>query len=205
MDIRIALAFIVASSLLLGGCAGLSVRRQARLDLEQVLRTARSLEGQTDLRVDGRRWRSDCSGFVRSCFAGAGLELGAVEGARSDSESIYRALAERGRTRGRRARVRPGDLAFFHNTWDRNGDHLRDDRFTHVALVERVDDDGTVHLMHYASGRVKRDVVNPRRPGRARDPGSGKAWNSVLRRGRGRVLSGQLLFRWGRPLPRANP
>ena len=86
--------------------------------------------------------------------------------------------------------------------WDRNGNKFRDDRFTHVALVEKVDPDGSIHITHYVSGRVKRDVMNLKHRSVARDPGSGKTWNSYLRKGGGKVLSGQLLFRLGRPLPR---
>ena len=96
--------------------------------------------------------------------------------------------------------MRPGDLAFFHNSWDRNGNKLRDDRFTHVALVERVADDGTIRLLHFASGKVKRDVMNLRHKNTARDPDTGETLNSYLRRGGGKVLTGQLFFRFGRPV-----
>ena len=33
------------------------------------------------------------------------------------------------------------------------------------------------------------------------DPASGKVWNSYLRKGGGKTLTSQLLFRFARPLP----
>jgi hypothetical protein len=49
----------------------------------------------------------------------------------------------------------PGDLAFFHDTHDRNHNGRLDDPFTHVALVEKVE--GTqVTLIHRGGQGVAR-------------------------------------------------
>jgi len=195
---RAAWVVLLCGVLLLSGCATPGARRRARTQLQTVLEEAVSLLGQREVRLGGKTWRSDCSGFVIAVYEGAGRTLidPGVQG-RSGTELLFRSLASRGRITGKN--VRPGDLLFFHNTWDRNHNGLRDDRFSHVALAEDVAADGTVTFIHYASGRVKRGVLNLRHPSTARDPDSGAEWNSPLRRGRGRVLAGQLFFKAGRP------
>lgn len=157
--------------------------------------------GRADIRQDGRPYRSDCSGFVEASYDSIRISLvdPTLRGV-SGTHILFKSLAGRNRITGRR--IAPGDLLFFHNTHDRNGNRIRDDRFTHVALAESVDDDGTVTFLHFASGKVKRDVLNLAHPNVARDPVSGRSWNSFLRRGGGRVLAGELFFKSGRPLPR---
>ncbi len=157
--------------------------------------------GREDIRLDGRPYRSDCSGFVEASYDSINFNLldPGVRGV-SGTHSLFKSLAGRGRIKGKD--IRPGDLLFFHNTWDRNGNKLRDDRFTHVGLAESVEVDGTVTFLHYVSGRVKRDVLNLKHRNVVRDPVSGRTWNSFLRRGGGRTLAGELFFKSGRPLPR---
>jgi hypothetical protein len=80
--------------------------------------------------------------------------------------------------------VRPGDLVFFDNTWDFNGDGKLNDPLTHVGVVERVKADGTVvfisrvtttiaryrmnlglpHVHKTAKGRVLNDYIRRKRP-----------------------------------------
>ncbi len=102
-------------------------------------------------RYVGTSFRGDCSAFVRRVYADAGLALSPVAGS-SASHGLYRALA-------RVRRPRPGDLAFFHDTYDRNRDGRRDDRFTHVALVEAVDGP-RVTLIHRGSHGIARFRMN---------------------------------------------
>ncbi len=118
--------------------------------------------------------RNDCSGYVSAVYADAQLDLagrstrGLAELADAlDVDHVYR-------------RPFPGDLAFFVNTYDRNHDGLVNDGITHVAVVETVDADGTVTLIHKGSSGVRRTTMNLLHPDAARSPG-GKRWNSVLR------------------------
>jgi cell wall-associated NlpC family hydrolase len=197
------LLFVVTVALLLPGCATTSSRRY-KTDLRKVLDQGISLLGQTKVRVGRKPFRNDCSGFVTACFSTVGAELiePLVTGP-SSSGMMFKTLKKQRRVHNRK-RPLPGDLAFFHNTHDRNGNGLRDDQFTHVALVERVDDDGTIILLHFLSGEIRRDRVNRFHRNKARDPDSGKVWNSYLRKGGGKVLTSQLLFRFARPLPPVN-
>ena len=123
--------------------------------------------------------------------AEAGLRLAPLP-ARSASEGLWRASRP---VKG----PRPGDLAFFHDTFDRDGDGRRGDRFTHVALVEAVDGPRVV-LIHRGSRGIQRLAMNL---ARRHDP----AENGWLRKRRagdppgGRFLSGELFAAYGTAIP----
>lgn len=106
----------------------------------------------------GRRLRTDCSGFVLRVMREAGVEV-RLAPARSRSESLYRA------SRPVEA-PRPGDLVFFHNTYDRNHDRRANDRFTHVALVESVEGSAIVlvHRAVHGVERLRMDLAHPSDP-----------------------------------------
>jgi peptidoglycan DL-endopeptidase CwlO len=162
-----------------------------------ILARAAALEGQTQLEVDGQTWRADCSGFVAACYGDEGDLVDADLATPSIAETMWLTLE-------RRAAIvhepRPGDLVFFDDTYDRNGNGRRDDPLSHVGLVEAVGADGTVTFLHFGSGRVKRDVLNLDAPAEYRSP-QGAAWNSFIRRGKsGERLAGQLFRGFARPL-----
>ncbi len=86
-------------------------------------------------------FRDDCGGFVEAVYARAGLEL--LGGPRS----MWDLAQELGVTHTRK-RPNPGDLVFFDDTFDRNGDGKRNDPLTHIGVVISVQDDGTVLFAH---------------------------------------------------------
>jgi hypothetical protein len=121
--------------------------------------------------------------------------------------AFYRYARAKGRvyTRGT---PRPGDLVFFRETYDRNRDGRRNDGLTHVALVDKVEPNGTVVVIH----RVKRGVVRYRmnlaRPDLKKDPRTGAVLNDMLRApgaGKTPVLTGQLFAAYGSVLPEPRP
>ena len=118
---------------------------------------ARSV-GRGPLVVNGERYRMDCSGVAHAIYARAGFPLGTV----GDTRHLF----ELARTRGslRRSDPLPGDLAFFDFTWDADGNGALDDQLSHVAVVERVEPDGTVVLVHRVGERVVRTRMNLARP-----------------------------------------
>lgn len=75
----------------------------------------------------------------------------------------------------------PGDIVFFDNTWDANGDARWNDPMTHVGIVEDVDPDGTVSVIHHCSSGIKRYKLNLEKPTIYQDE-SGKVLNSFIRR-----------------------
>jgi hypothetical protein len=75
----------------------------------------------------------------------------------------------------------PGDLVFFHDSYDRNGDGKMNDRFTHMGLVEEVLPDGTALIIHATNHGIVREPMNLMRPHEARDS-QGREINANLRR-----------------------
>lgn len=57
-----------------------------------------------------------------------------------------------------------GDLVFFHNTYDANGDRRNNDWYVHVGVIETVDKDGTITFLSYRDKQVKRDRMNLHHP-----------------------------------------
>ena len=128
--------------------------------------------GKGRLTHGGELYRWDCSGFIEAAHARAGL---AVSGS---SVSMY----ERAESLGILDQASPslGDVVFFENTYDRNGNGRLDDPITHVAIVTSVDSDGTVHMVHKGGSGVTRLVMNLERPALHQDE-AGKVINSYLR------------------------
>lgn len=70
-------------------------------------------------------------------------------------------------------------MAFFDATDDRNRNGRPDDKLTHVALVEGIDRDGTLRLLHLRHGSVRPMVAHPGHPHQRRR--KGKRINTYLR------------------------
>src|SRR6202158_1407564 len=118
-----------------------------------VVGVAQSLVGKTRIQLGRKRYSDDCTGLVRAVFDQVGIDL--FSNARPGDNgvtAIYRFAEARGRiyTGGRPV---AGDLVFFHDTYDQ-----RHNRLTHIGLVEKVEDDRTVWIIH----RVRRGVVRYR-------------------------------------------
>lgn len=139
----------------------------------EVAEAAEAFIGASRLRAGGQTHRYDCSGFVNAAYARAGIDLEGLNSA---------ALFERAKKQGvfhRRRIPRPGDVVFFDNTWDRNGDRRFNDKLTHVAVVEKVDDDGTITMVHKGGGAPSRTRMNLRH--RHTHKADGVTLNSFLR------------------------
>ena len=89
---------------------------------------------------------------------------------------------------------REGDLVFFKETYDLNRDGRRNDGLTHIGLVDSVEGDGTIVVVHRVPRGVVRSKMNLAHPARGTD-GSGRVINDWLRAasaGDGGQLMGQL-------------
>jgi hypothetical protein len=175
---------------------------------EEVLAAARGLVGRTKIQLSGRTWPADCTGFVEAVHSRAGVSLrGAAAKGDNGVTAFYRYARAKGRvyTRGT---PRPGDLVFFRETYDRNRDGRRNDGLTHVALVDEVESDGTVVVIHRVTRGVVRYRMNLDRPHLRRDPRTGEVLNDLLRApgaGKTPVLTGQLFAAYGSVLPEPRP
>lgn len=135
--------------------------------------------------------RDDCSGYVCAVYTRAGLTL------RGDTRTLWKEAQALGAVYDDLT-PRVGDLAFFDNTYDRNGNGRWDDPLSHVAVVLSVDPDGTVTLAHGGTSKGRTTMrMNLFSPSVHVSP-EGKELNSYLRtRRRGdprswRYLSGEL-------------
>ena len=156
----------------------------------KVARAAESFLGKKRIIVDGDKQRYDCSGMVCAAHKKAGLPL------RGSSRTLYEQSQDMG-VFHKRKRPDVGDIAFFDNTWDRNKNGRRDDQLTHVAIVESVERDGTITLIHLGGSGINRIVMNMRHPSR-KTSADGKKWNDVLGKHKGGpVLTGALCRGFG--------
>jgi hypothetical protein len=151
-----------------------------------VAKEAGRMVGKSRLKVSGERFRYDCSGFVMAAHAAAGRP---VEG----SSAMLFDLAKSTGTLHKRKRPHLGDVVFFDNTFDKNKNGRRDDKLTHVALVESLDEEGTATLVHLGSKGIVRMKMNLRHPKDHKHPESGAKANDFLRRRSGKKDKGGLL------------
>lgn len=166
--------------------------------------SAAKLVGVRTITSKGRRIAYDCAGVTRAIFLEHGIDLydsGASEPHANGVQLIYAHLQQHGRLH-RGPIVSPGDLVFFDNTWDFNGDGRLNDPLTHVGVVERIEPDGTVVFISRVSDAVERYRMNLARPD-VHKTAEGRVLNDYIRRklptdleGTNR-LTGQLFSSYG--------
>ena len=173
-------------------------------------------QGPTPFQVAGERFNPDCSGFVEAVYAAEGIRLRRILQAAAPRETS--AVAAAWEAAGRWGRAlddrgewpAPGDLVFFDDTWDRNGNGRRDDPLTHLGRGRVGGPAGDGHLP--PPRRPRRDPRPPRpRPARS-GPAPPTGASSTRRCGcaRGRddgapALAGQLFVGFGRIDPARSP
>jgi hypothetical protein len=158
---------------------------------------AKTLLNTSDLRAVNRNFKNDCSGFVNGVYAMQGRKIAytKVRRDRSLSESLYLTLEDKNLAfKDRMPAI--ADAVFFRNTYQTPYNSV-----THVGLVEKVSGDGTVTILHYASGRVARISMNLRHPNERAD-GDGKVINDYVRKDNGGAprkdyLAGMLFYSYG--------
>ncbi len=173
-----------------------------------VVRSAESLLGQkteAKVTVRDRPFVLDCIGTVSAAWWGAGYDL-QRDFPRHEGNGVtrlYRSMTDWGALKELRE-PKPGDVVFWENTYDRNGNgKLYDDGITHAGIVVAVEEDGTVTYLHASVSRgVVTAYFNLLHPSEERSPG-GKVWNSPMmlssdrKLGAPRWLSGDLWTAFG--------
>lgn len=143
--------------------------------------------GRTDLRVDDVSYNLDCSGLIYAIYHKSGYymqpELWNYQG--SGVQRLYSWSMDKGQILAEPPQA--GDLIFWDNSYDKNGNGLWDDDLTHVGMVIKIDQDGLVHFIHnhYRLGPVEA-VMDPAAPDdpernsamRARGQGSSQGWSA---------------------------
>ena len=128
---------------------------------------ARSILGRKQLVVRGRRFTMDCTGVVLAVYWYAGIDL-ARDFSRFTGNGvsrIYKTLERRDLLYSTSSPL-VGDIIFWDNTYDENADSRWNDPLSHVGMVVRVDNDGTVTYVHYhIRNGISNDYMNLRSPG----------------------------------------
>jgi hypothetical protein len=122
-------------------------------------------------------FRDDCSGYVEAVLDEVGVPLS------GSTRQFYEAARAAGALHHRKLPA-PGDLVFFDDTYDRDGDGQTNDPLTHIAVVVEVDGRGTITMAHSGTSRgrstLKMNLLHPE----DRRGGNGDEINEFLRRRR---------------------
>jgi hypothetical protein len=180
------------------GCAGVALDRTQTVPTDKqgccqrveatprrtaIVRTATQLIGSRTIEVNGRRIAYDCAGVTRAVFLKHGIDLYGSSANDPDANGvrlIHAHIRQQG-TFHQGPVVHPGDLVFFDNTWDLNGDGKVNDPLTHVGIVERQEPDGTVVFISRVAGAVERYHMNLALP-HVHKTAAGRILNDYLRR-----------------------
>lgn len=127
-----------------------SVRPPSSTAGDRVAAAAARFVGAKRLVVDGKKHRWDCSGLVEAAYAASGLAV------RGSSANLWEQARASGVLHRRKTSGQVGDVVFFDDTWDRDGDRRLDDDLTHVGVIERVEGKGAYTLVHLVNGGVQR-------------------------------------------------
>jgi hypothetical protein len=150
-----------------------------------VLASARTLIGrapESKAVVNGRAFVLDCIGTVSAIYYGVGIDV-QRDFSRYNGNGVsrlYQSMQALGSLHADRY-PRPGDVIFWDNTWDANGDGNREnDPRTHAGIVLSVDDDGTIRYVHeHVRKGVIVEAMNLLRPGDYYGP-QGRIINNAL-------------------------
>jgi hypothetical protein len=169
-----------------------------------IVRTASKLVGATNIQVNGKRIAYDCAGVTRAIYLAHGIDLydsGSPDPKANGVRLIHHHISQHGKFHQGPA-VRPGDLVFFDNTWDHNGDGIINDPLTHVGIVERQEPDGTVIFISRVAGAIARYRMNLALP-HLHKTAEGRILNDYIRRKdlndpfNGAYLTGELFSGFG--------
>ena len=161
-------------------------------------RTRAVAEGRAIL--DGRKkaLRKDCSGFVMTAYSRAGRPLDIPkkhQSSKSAAEMLYTWAKADGRTFSKEL-PKAGDLVFYRDTYG-----TISGRITHVAMVESVDKDGNVKVIHHLGDRYRRSPMNLSDPHEPLKNG----YFRKRQKANDPVLSGELFVAYARPPQTTSP
>ncbi|MCX7786888.1 MAG: CHAP domain-containing protein [Spirochaetes bacterium] len=127
---------------------------------KRIVEAAKSLLGRTQLTFEKASFPSDCSGFVLAAYYLGGVDL-RKEYDRHEGNGVRRLyqIALFHRLVFTEHPPSPGDVLFWDNTYDANGDGKWNDELTHTGIVVASYSDGKIEYIHY---HVRRGIVQER-------------------------------------------
>ena len=131
---------------------------ESRTEIQRrLVQKALSLLGHTSLTFEGASFSSDCSGFVLAAYYLSGIDL-RKEYAQKTGNGVRRlyqiALSHRLLSTGNLPVA--GDVLFWDNTYDADGDGRPNDELTHTGIVVSSYSNGRIDYVHY---HVSRGIV----------------------------------------------
>ncbi len=127
----------------------------------KLVEAAVALLGAEELVIQGKRFNLDCTGVVLAIYAYAGIDLShdfnLYQG--NGVRRLYSSLESKGLLY-HTFNPAPGDIIFWDNTWDRDGDGKWNDSLTHTGMVVRVSHLGAIEYVHhnYRRGIVMQEM-----------------------------------------------
>ena len=145
--------------------------------------SASQLVGARTITSQGKQIAYDCAGVARAIFLKHGIDLYSdiPSDPKANGVKLIYSHVQRHGTLHQGPSADPGDLVFFDNTWDFNGDGQLNDPLTHVGVVERVEPDGTVVFISRVSGAIERYRMNLDWP-HVHKTAEGRTLNDFIRR-----------------------
>ncbi|MGL4676750.1 MAG: CHAP domain-containing protein [Brevinema sp.] len=146
-------------------------------------------------KINNFRYNGDCSGFIAFLFHLAGLNLLKLYGiGDSGVSAIWDGLSKQNFILDHQE-LQVGDILFFDNTYDKNKNGRWDDDFSHIGVVESVDEYKTVTYLHYGSRGVVRAKMNLKHPTTysATKNGQSYRYNDLLRASKKRGVNPKYL------------
>jgi hypothetical protein len=117
---------------------------------QKLVEGARKFVQTGRLSARGRSFRKDCTGTVLAIYWYAGIDLVSPLSRYSGNgvKRLHSYLNDLNLLYTPRLPA-PGDIVFWDDTYDRNGDGLVNDSFTHAGVIISVNENGTVKYVHY--------------------------------------------------------
>jgi len=156
-------------------------------------------EGRDDVSCNNRSFPMDCSGVVSAIYWKAGIDLQAAYPLYTGSgvTRIYRYLEDKNLLY-RPDEPAPGDIIFWDNSYDKNGNGLADDELTHIGMVVEISPEGDVTYIHhdYISGIIFARMYPPDPSDKTRN--NGMRMQSLGPTPDGKTTAGELYRKAGR-------
>lgn len=148
---------------------------------EKLAKLAEQAIGKTCIKLKNRVFRADCSGVIRGLFAQAHIPLGGIIKLANDNDvkAIYRYVQKYGKIL--KEKPLPGDLIFFHNTYNRSRSGHMNDALTHIAIIEKIENN-IIYFVHHLGKSIIRSRMNLSQPTISVDPKTNQRINHILRR-----------------------
>jgi len=133
-------------------------------------------------------WRNSSSGFIKMIFLNFKVDITKSKEKKdgkgkwfSMTELIYNFVEENGRLY-KSKNYQEGDLIFFNNTYDKDKNGKLNDKLTSIALITKIDKDGTISFLMNISGKITLKYLNLKIQENKQEEGNEeKVINSTLR------------------------